>query len=501
MGSPNETLKPEAPDTQGRRLPSPRAPSPRAPENTDDASAAGRRSPNIAYRIKTPGQALHDAVKRQDLDGVTHILRASSDIIDAKNDRGRTALHVAAQLGYNEIVKLLISKGALVDARSKWRYTPLHFAAEAPRPDVVVTLLDAGADVHAVTRDGLTPLHNAAAKEVKTSQDLLIILLIRGAYCNTMNNEGSSPLQTAVSMGRLSNARVLCAFRADPHLKNKNGDDAFDYARRLEGDLGGEMSDVMSRWEKCGKKTRKILPQLSRFITKEGRVDASRMLLGVSGLPQEMLVEFILDYMAKDTPGIVESQGPKNSWRPIHHAAGAGQSHVCEVLLAHGATVDPETYTHKWTPLHMAAWKGRQRTLKVLLDHGADVLAMAEITPPWKVEVDSNAITLTSATSFWLAAGGRHPKSLEVLGEFALGIQDHKRHIAAMDDYTEARQHLATLIGQADDGQSGKDDNGSKEIEHEVQAVRSTPSLPSEDDVPDTIGSFDGALFSVPGNR
>ncbi|KAG8157271.1 hypothetical protein KVR01_012979 [Diaporthe batatas] len=502
MGSPNETLKPDTPGTPARRSPSPMAPSPRAPENTDDASAAGKRTPDIAYRIKTPGQALHDAITRKDLNGVTRILRASPDIVDAKNERGRTALHVAAQLGHNEIVRLLVAKGAVVDARSWWKYTPLHFATEAARRDVVVTLLDAGADVHAATKDGLTPLHMAAAKEGGSSTDLLITLLTRGAYCNTMDNGASTPLQIAVAMGHPSNARVLCAFRADPHFKNKNGNDAFDYATRL-GDLGGrggEMARVMDEWKGCGKQTRnlKILPRLAKFITNEGRVDASEMLSWVSGNGYAMLVRFVLEHIAKDSPEIVDSRGSKTGWRPIHHAAWAGQSDVCEVLLAHGATVDAETVTSKWTPLHLAAWKGRQRTLRVLLDHGADILATAELTPPWRVEIDSESpILLTSVTSFWLAAGGRHPKSLDVLQEFALQIPNGKRHIAAMDDYTKARHHLATLLGQADDSHSGKSNNNSKGSEPQAQAVRSSPSPPSEVDVPGTSGSFDGALFSV----
>jgi cytohesin len=474
------------------------------PEGTDDASTPGKRSPGIAYRIKTPGQALHDAIGRKDLDGVTRILRASPDIVDAKNDRGRTGLHVAAQNGYNEIVKLLLSKGAEVDSRSKWKYTPLHFAAESSRHDVVVTLLDAGADLERGTRDGKTPLHKAVIKEIKNKQDLLVILLARGANCNALNNEGSTPLQTAVAEGRLSNARALCAFGADPYFKDKHGENAFNYAKRLEGDLGGEMADVMSKWEKCGKQTRKVLPQLSKFVSKEGRVDASEMLSYVSGLGHELLVEFILDYMAKDTPEIVESEGLKKGWRPIHHAAWAGQSHVCQILLSHGAAVDAATGMHKWTPLHLAAWKGRQRTLRVLLDRGAEILSMAELTPPWRVDADSHArgtVVLTKATAFWLAAGGRHPKSLDVLLEYALRIKDDKIHMTAMDDYTKARHHLASLNGQDDDGPSGNDDQSGKGPDPEVAPANSTPSLLPEIDVPGTSGSFDGAFFSVPATR
>lgn len=500
MGTPKGDLKPEPQGTQARRSPSPRAPSPRAPEDNDDASAAGGLSPAIAYRIKTPGQALHEAVTRKDLDGVTRILRASPDIVDAKNDRGRTPLHVAAQWGLNEIVKVLISEGADIGARSRWKYVPLHFAAESYRHDVVVTLLDSGADLELGTRDGNTPLHKAVMKEVKNKQDLLAILLIRGANCNALNNEGSTPLEYAMAHGNLSNARALCAFGADPYFKDKKGENAFDYAKRLENNLGGEMAEVLAKWEKCGKQTLKILPQLSKFITKKGRMDLPEMLSWVSGLGHEGLVEFILDYMAKDTPGIVDSEGLRKGWRPIHHAAWAGQSRVVEILLEHGCAVDATTGMHKWTPLHAAAAKGRQRTLTVLLDNGADILAKAELNPPWRIDADSRAqkgVLLTKATAFWLAAGERHPKSLDVLQRFALGIKDGNRRITAMDDYTNARQYLASLTGQDDDGNSDNGDSNTIGRDSKGQPANSPPSLPPEINVPGPTGSFDGAFFSV----
>lgn len=507
MGSPKGDLKPEPPGTQARRSPSPRAPSPRAPEDNDDASAAGRVSPAIAYRIKTPGQALHDAVTRKDLEGVTRILRASPDVVDDKNDRGRTPLHVAAQWGLNEIVKVLISKGAEIGARSRWKYTPLHFAAESYRHDVVVTLLDSGADLEAGTRDGKTPLHLAVLKEIQNKQDLLVILLIRGANCNVLNtggyNGGCTPLQYAAAHGNISNARTLCAFGADPYFKDTNGENAFDHAKRLESNLGGEMAEVLAKWEKCGTQARKIMraPQLSKCITKEGRVDISEMLSWLSGVGQELLVEFILEYMAKDTPEIVDSEGLIKGWRPIHHAAWAGHSHVVEVLLAHGCAVDATTSRHKWTPLHLAASKGRQRTLTVLLDNGADILAKAQIDPPWRVGADSGAqqaVLLKKATAFWLAAGESHVKSLDVLQRFALRIKDGNRHITAMDDYTKARQYLASLTGQDDDGNFDNDDSNSIGRDPKGQPVNSPPSLLPEINLPGASGSFDGAFFSVP---
>lgn len=491
------------PDPQGTRAG--RSPSPRPPAG-DDGSAAEKQSPAIAYRVKTPGQVLHDAIGRRDLDGLARIIRASPDCVDARNDRGRTPLHVAAQNGQNDIVKLLISNGARVDARSHWKYTALSFAAESARQDVVVTLLDAGADLEAVTKEGFTPLHKAMLKESKNMQDVIVILLIRGANYNALDREGLTPLQRAVSAEKFANARTLCAFGADPSFKNPDGMNAFDCAKSLKKDVGSEMAYLMSKWvskwEKCGKQPRKTLPQLSQFIKKEGQIDASAMLSWASIEGQAPLVEFILDFMAKQTPEIVDSEAFKKGWKPIHHAAWAGQSTVAAILLAHGCTVDPRTGTQKWTPLHLAASKGRQRTLRVLLDNGADILALTEQVPRWVAQEEpQSSERSTGVTAFWLAAVGRHPKSLEVLRQHSLPTKDDDSHIAALEHYEEARSHLARLSGQENDEKSGHDDDDSTKQDSEIDKAQPAPSVLPGFDMPGASGSFDGAFYSVPATR
>lgn len=491
----NGDLKPD-PQGPGAR----RSPSPRAPEG-GDGSASGKKSPAIAYRVKTPGQVLHDAVSRKDLDATTRIIRASPDCVDARNDRGRTPLHVAAQNGQHDIVKLLISKGAEVDARSGWKYTPLTFAAESGRRGVVVTLLDSGADLEAVTRDGSTPLHRAVLKEGKNAQKLLAILLIRGASCDTLNKEGLTALQSAVSAGNLSNVRTLCVFGADPSFKNARGENAFDVSRSLEKDAGVEMAGVLSKWEKCGKQTRKILPQLSQFIRKEGQMDSPAMLSWASREGHTLLVEFILDFLAEDVPEVIHSEGLRKGWTALHHAAWTGQSNIAGILLAHGAAVDARTGSSKWTPLHLAAGQGRQRTLRVLLDNGADLLAVTEQVPSWVAHDGSHeSEPSTGVSAFWLAAVGRHAKSLDVLLQHALRIEDDRRHIEALGHYTKARDHLSCLSSQDDDEKSGKDDDHSAKHGPEVETAKSEPSVLGMD-VPGASGSFDGAFFSVPATR
>lgn len=497
----DDALTPDQPGRRGRRSgENTRSPSPLAPED-GDTSAAGRVSPVIPYRIKTPGQVLHDAVGRGDLDQVTRIIEASPDCVDARNERGRTPLHTASQSGRNDIVKLLVSKGANINARSGWNYSPIGFAANSVRPDVVKTLLEAGADLELLTNDGCTPLHYAALKKEKKTRSSILLLLIGGAKSNALNKKGLTVLQSAVSEGRLYNVQTLCAFGADPAFKNPDGKDAFHYAESLDSDLGEELASTLSKWKSPGKQTRKILPELSAFIMEGGELDMGEMLFWASRHGHVSLVECILELCVEENPSIVEYENVIRGWKSLHRAAWAGQSKAVGILIAHGATVDAKTPGQQFTPLQLAAERGRQRTVKVLVDHGADILAENR----------------QGATAFWLAAIGRHEKTLEVLLQHSLQIEDFERHQAAVDQYTRARDRLVELeageklkqdvVRAATPGGGPSTKNDSTTIPPESQDLNVEADEPVPSALPGNVlpaagdGSFDGNFFSVPSTR
>ena len=62
--------------------------------------------------------------------------------IDAKDDYGRTALHVAAEYGHAAVAALLIEAGANIEARTNsaihtyWQYTPLMITANWGRTNI-----------------------------------------------------------------------------------------------------------------------------------------------------------------------------------------------------------------------------------------------------------------------------------------------------------------------------------------------------------------------------
>ncbi|KAI6352876.1 hypothetical protein MCOR25_009260 [Pyricularia grisea] len=81
----------------------------------------------------------------------------------ATNNRGRTALHLAAEQNHPEMVRLLLERGADPSAVSDGGWTALHNAAQGGHTDVIALLLQArGVDVNAELNNGMTPLHWAA---------------------------------------------------------------------------------------------------------------------------------------------------------------------------------------------------------------------------------------------------------------------------------------------------------------------------------------------------
>ncbi|KAI5793961.1 ankyrin repeat-containing domain protein [Pyronema domesticum] len=97
-----------------------------------------------------------------------------------------------------------------------------------------------------------------------------------------------------------------------------------------------------------------------------------------------------------DANTIVNRQGDRQSWTPLHKAVEDGNRPVVEVLLEFGADIDALAYEDGMSPLMLACtmWPSHKEIIVILLENGADV----EPTGPesWFTQVAGEAEEETS---------------------------------------------------------------------------------------------------------
>ena len=120
---------------------------------------------------------LHRAVKAGDLDGVTRMLAAGTDV-NARDKQGRTALMYAVDKGSVLLVEALLAAGTDVDARDKQGRTALMYAVDKRSVLLVEALLAAQADPNVRALDEATALFMAA---VHGYGEIITLLMQAGA--------------------------------------------------------------------------------------------------------------------------------------------------------------------------------------------------------------------------------------------------------------------------------------------------------------------------------
>ncbi|XP_054723181.1 serine/threonine-protein phosphatase 6 regulatory ankyrin repeat subunit A-like [Uloborus diversus] len=161
---------------------------------------------------------------------------SKEDLVDVRDNYGMTALHLAAQRGFTEIVELLLAAGTDPLLQTKEGRTALHLAIDCYREDIAEILCGAEEGNHLQDQNGRTALHYAASEKSKRT---VRNLLFNGEHPHTMDNGGSSPLQLAfVVNGDNSVAEMIISFIAWKDIsvdwKNWNARRVEIFKKRME---------------------------------------------------------------------------------------------------------------------------------------------------------------------------------------------------------------------------------------------------------------------------
>jgi ankyrin repeat protein len=239
---------------------------------------------------------------------------------------------------------LLFQEGADLEARDQRGWTPLHAAAERGRREAAEFLLDKGADWEATDQDGQTPLHLAA----KRANDKVVKLLVaRGADPRARDQSKKTPLHAAEEENQEETAKLLVSLGADIHLEDSFGHSPAGWLVKTcfeELEAGRRAGNLCSTH-------RDLRSYTLLYASVEGHLEVVRHLID-QGADVNVSKSF---HEALAVPGVT----------PLHGAASAGHLEVARLLIASGARLDKKDKYGR-SALDWAVWKKQPEMIDLL---------------------------------------------------------------------------------------------------------------------------------------
>lgn len=281
-------------------------------------------------------------------DIATVLIEEDADV-NICDDKGRTALMMAAMGGHEELVRLLIYRGSDVSARDKDKRTVLHCAIAPDSLGVIEILItEANVDIDARDGDGSTPLHYAAEAGLEAVVEKL---LDHKADPKLKSKWGWTPLDSAAPSGYQGIATKLLDNGADVDSADEYGYTALYWT------APGEYKDTVKLLLDRGAK-----PDL-------GNRDGITPLHATAYNGVEEIMRLLLDKATEINP-------KDNLQRtPLHAAALNGRDDMVRLLLERGAKADVVN-ADEWTPLEAACWMDHESVKQILKEktHGGDAI-------------------------------------------------------------------------------------------------------------------------------
>ncbi len=204
---------------------------------------AGAGASVAAHDGTTPLHNVSRAVENVNDTTVARLLLARGAVLDAKDGRGWTPLHIAARWGNQRMVRWLIASGVGVDVPDSSGRTPLMLAAEWGNVQTLRQLLDHGARIELVTRDGHSALHLAV---IRNQPDIVHELLDRGCHTDIQDNAGMTALHYAVRVST-SILELLLRHGASAAVRDTAGRTPLSHALGYEREPSGHTRTTMQK--------------------------------------------------------------------------------------------------------------------------------------------------------------------------------------------------------------------------------------------------------------
>lgn len=257
-----------------------------------------------------------------------------------------SALHRATLLGRADEIELLLAHGANLEAVDEQGNTALHLASRGQSDAPSAALIRAGANIEAVSGSGLRPLHLAC---VRNSESVARLLVAHGADLEARDEEGRTPLHHAVIAGAIAAGRVVLEAGANPNARAQRGHRPLDIA------LMGNSALTVD------------LLRYGAELPPPDRQGYTALHYAAASMWDEGAVRAIAERIAPNV------RSHRNE-TPLHVAAANGNRNAIRALLESGA--DPNAVNADGdTPLHLLAGMVLPVTAEILIQGGANVEA------------------------------------------------------------------------------------------------------------------------------
>ena len=312
------------------------------------------------------------------VDVVEALLASDADVNAVDTAHGQTALMWAASEGHTDVLRVLLGAGADVHAQSTQGYTPLLLAVRENHGDSVRTLLDREADINHAAVDGTTSLVLAT---VLGHWLLAEWLLDHGADPNaddvgfTALHWASGVWETALTttaaggtagwdvlagrgVGKLQLVENLLGHGANPNARLTRGPQTYGFGgfRRIAM-AGATPFLVAARAADLDIMHALLAAGADPLLNAD---DGTTPLMAAGGYAYAIGTDTHLesDALAAATLAIemgadVDAANTVGE-TALHAAAYAGWDSIVQLLLDHGAYVDPKNVV-EWTPLAIAS--------------------------------------------------------------------------------------------------------------------------------------------------
>ncbi len=333
------------------------------------------------------GTTLHKAIVDQQFARANDLLYAITSLnvnnINDVNDRNESPLCVAARKPDSRFISLLVSQpGIHLNEPEKDYYTaksPLALAAHMGYEKSVKILLDAGASTRG--RDKSNPLFDWCLKKSPIKMAIAKHFLEKGIDVNGENSAGQTPLEIAsTSESHLNAMKFLLQNGAN--IFHRNSITGLSLVDTMEAsDLPSTTKTyIQNEWRA------RLLNALATFrvVADLSPEIIEPIIAQILEITPNTLIKIIRYGSSKTAKrylekGFLQIETPLNlNATPLHIAAYLGKIDTTQLFLDYKANTEAKD-VNGYTPLHSSIYSNQIETAKLLLEHDANIEAKADL--------------------------------------------------------------------------------------------------------------------------